>query len=144
MGDWNLSTWWWVISGVLVAAELATGTFYLLMLAIGTVAGALTAHAGLALDMQLVAAAAVGAAATVSWHLARSRRPPSAPASANPDVNLDIGARVEVRSWSADGSTHVQYRGARWHARFGGQGHPAPGPHVIRAVEGSSLLLDRA
>ena len=36
--DWSHATWWWVATGVLVAAELATGTFYLLMLAIGTAA----------------------------------------------------------------------------------------------------------
>ena len=43
--DLSLSTWWWIVAGVLVAAELATGTFYLLMVAIGCAAGALAAHA---------------------------------------------------------------------------------------------------
>jgi len=31
--DWSAATGWWIVAGVLVAAELATGTFYLLMLA---------------------------------------------------------------------------------------------------------------
>ena len=44
--DWNASTGWWLAAGVLVVAELATGTFYLLMLALGLAAGALAAHAG--------------------------------------------------------------------------------------------------
>ena len=39
--DWSSATVWWVAAGVLVAAELATGTFYLLMLAIGTAATSL-------------------------------------------------------------------------------------------------------
>lgn len=30
------ATIWWVLTGVLVALELATGTFYLLMLGLGT------------------------------------------------------------------------------------------------------------
>ena len=34
----NDSTVWWLVTGALVAAELMTGTFYLLMLAIGAVA----------------------------------------------------------------------------------------------------------
>ena len=33
------STQWWLMAGVLVVAELATGTFYLLMIALGAVAG---------------------------------------------------------------------------------------------------------
>ena len=37
--DWSLATWWWIAAGVLVAAELASGTFYLLMLALGAGAG---------------------------------------------------------------------------------------------------------
>lgn len=31
--DWTPSTLWWLAAGILVAAELVTGTFYLLMLA---------------------------------------------------------------------------------------------------------------
>ncbi len=31
---------WWVLAGVLVAVELATGTFYLLMLALGAATAA--------------------------------------------------------------------------------------------------------
>ncbi len=41
--DWNAWTFWWVAGGVLVAAELATGTFYLLMLALGCGAAAVAA-----------------------------------------------------------------------------------------------------
>ena len=47
------STWWWIVTGVLVALELTTGTFYLLMLAIGGVSGALAAHAGASLATEL-------------------------------------------------------------------------------------------
>ena len=34
------STVWWLVAGAAVALELMTGTFYLLMLAIGLAAGA--------------------------------------------------------------------------------------------------------
>ena len=36
---WGLSTWWWVACGLLVAAEMVTGTFYLLMIWLGTSSG---------------------------------------------------------------------------------------------------------
>ena len=142
--DWSASTGWWLAAGVLVAAELATGTFYLLMLALGAAAGALAAHAGLQLTWQIGTAAVVGASAVVVWHLRRSRQPAAAPASTNPDVNLDVGGTVQVPAWGADGCARIAYRGSHWEARHVGPGHAAPGLHVIRAVEGNRLLLERA
>ena len=56
------STWWWLLAGALVGAELLTGTFYLLMLALGAAAGAIAAHLGLPLTGQIVSAAVLGAA----------------------------------------------------------------------------------
>ena len=44
--DLDAPSLWWLTVGALVAAELATGTFYLLMLALGAAAGAMAAHAG--------------------------------------------------------------------------------------------------
>ena len=38
------STIWWLLAGVAVVTELLTGTFYLLMLAVGLAAAALAAH----------------------------------------------------------------------------------------------------
>ncbi len=141
--DWALSTWWWVVGGVLVAAELAAGTFYLLMLALGAAAGAIAAHAGLGFTAQLTVAALVGAFAVVLLYRLRRRTPGAAPASRNRDVNLDIGERVDVVAWHDDGSASVQYRGATWQARWLGPGAPSPGPHVISAIEGNRLLLQR-
>ena len=141
--DWNWATTWWIAAGVLVAAELATGTFYLLMLAVGAAAGALAAHLALSPTGQVLAAALVGGAAVVAWHRHRSKTPRAAPVASNPDVNLDIGQSVQVDAWSSDGRAQVQYRGAAWQARFIGSTPAESGRHVIRAVEGSCLLLDR-
>ncbi len=142
--DWNASTLWWLTAAGLVAAELATGTFYLLMLAGGAAAAAIAGHAGMGLTGQLLAAAAVGGGGVALWHLRQVRRPAAAAASANRDVNLDIGGTVHVAQWHDDGSARVNYRGAGWDARFAGSGTPAAGDFVIRAIEGSCLLLDRA
>jgi membrane protein implicated in regulation of membrane protease activity len=142
--DWHLSTLWWLATGALVAAELASGTFYLLMLALGAAAGAIAAHLGIGSVGQMACAALVGGGAVVAWHLRRSRHPAALPASVNPDVNLDIGGKVQVAQWHADGSARIHYRGAAWDARYVGPGAPAAGEHVIHAVEGSRLLLERA
>ena len=139
--DLSSPTLWWIAAGVLVAAELATGTFYLLMVALGCAAGAVSAYLGLAASAQLVVAALVGSGSTYAWHLKRSREPSGAPAESNHDVNLDIGQTVQVPAWNADGSARVQYRGAPWSVRLLQPGTPAPGPHVIVAVRGSELQL---
>jgi membrane protein implicated in regulation of membrane protease activity len=139
--DWNTPTLWWLATGALVAAELATGTFYLLMLALGCVAGAVAAHAGLSGTTQIASAALLGLAATAAWHLRRSRQPRAQPAQSNRDVNLDIGSPVRVEQWQADGSARVQYRGSAWSARFAGKGTPSPGEHIIVAVHGSELRV---
>ena len=139
--DWNASTLWWLIAGTLVAAELTSGSFYLLMLALGCAAGALAAHVGWGLTAQLVAAALSGGGATAVWHLRRARSPRSAPVPTNRDVQIDIGERVQVPHWAADGTARVMYRGASWAARFAGGGAPAPGEHVIVAMRGNELSL---
>ena len=142
--SWDLSTAWWVTTGALVALELATGTFYLLMVAIGTSAGALAAHAGLGFPGQLLAAAALGGASVAVWHRRRQQQPAGPRSSENPDLNLDIGTRVQVPAWGADGHSRVTHRGASWSARYAGHDTPLPGEHVIVAIEGAQLVLDRA
>ena len=141
--DWTASTWWWLGTAALVAAELATGTFYLLMFAVGTAAAALAAHTGVAFSGPLLAAALVGGGAVALWHVKRNRGPAATPVQANRDVNLDIGERVRVAHWESDGTSRVTYRGAAWSARYAGSGTPQPGEHMIRAIDGSQLLLDR-
>jgi membrane protein implicated in regulation of membrane protease activity len=137
--EFQASTLWWVLAGVLVIAELLTGTFYLLMLALGSVAAAGAAHAGAAGTAQFVAAALVGGGATALWHFKRARAPRSAPAASNADVSPDIGQTVVVAQWQADGKARVPYRGAAWTVRHAGAGTPAPGEHRIVAVHGSEL-----
>jgi membrane protein implicated in regulation of membrane protease activity len=139
--DLSASTLWWLAAGVAVVVELATGTFYLLMIALGLAAAAVAAHLGLSGPGQLVAAALVGGGATAAWHVKRARAPRSAPAARNRDVNLDIGERVEVPAWGADGTARVHYRGSDWTARLQPGAAPRPGPHRVAAVEGNWLVL---
>ena len=144
MMDMSQATFWWVLAGVAVAVELATGTFYLLMLALGLAAGAIAAHLGLPLSSQIVVFAIVGGGATAVWHWRRSRQPVEPAAAANRDVNLDIGDRVHVDAWAADSTSRVTHRGSVWAARLAPGVAPQPGEHVIRAVEGNWLVLEPA
>jgi membrane protein implicated in regulation of membrane protease activity len=139
--DLSTATFWWVLAGVAVAAELTTGTFYLLMIALGLAAGAVAAHLGLSASLQIAIAAMVGGGATAVWHWRRMKQPTSAPARENRDVNLDIGERVQVDTWGPDRTTRVNYRGTMWTARLLPDSPALPGPHLVKAVEGNWLVL---
>jgi membrane protein implicated in regulation of membrane protease activity len=139
--DLSSATWWWVAAGIAVAAELATGTFYLLMIALGLAAAAVASHLGASISAQIVTAAVLGGGATALWHGVRARQPRSMPASQNRDVNLDIGETVQVAAWSAQRTAQVHYRGSLWSARLQPGASAAGGSHVVTAVEGNWLVL---
>ena len=142
--DLSTSTLWWIAAGVAVATELATGTFYLLMMALGLVAGAVASHLGFTVSAQVIAAALVGGGATAFWHWHRFRQPQSVAAPMNHDVNLDIGERVVVPAWVDDRTARVQYRGSAWTARLAPGAPVTAGEHRIVAVEGNWLVLEPA
>jgi membrane protein implicated in regulation of membrane protease activity len=142
--DISATTVWWVLAGIAVAVELATGTFYLLMLALGLAAGAVASHLGFGVPLQIAIAGIVGGGATALWHVRRAHEAPAAPAAENRDVNLDIGERVHVQEWSANRTARVQYRGSPWEARLAPGATPATGEHVVSAVEGNWLVLEPA
>lgn len=141
--DLGPATGWWVAVGVVVALELLNGSFHLLMVGIGLAAGALAAHAGLGLPVQILTAAVIGGGAVAAWVVRRQQEPPAPPSGANRDVVLDVGERVQVEHWASDGSARVHYRGTEWSARWAGPGEPAPGEHVIQAIDGIRLILRR-
>jgi membrane protein implicated in regulation of membrane protease activity len=133
---------WWIAAGVAVAAELATGTFYLLMIALGLGAAALAAHFGSTPPIQLLVAAVVGGGATALWHWRRvSSAGPALPTAEDRDVNLDIGERVHVPAWASDDTAQVSYRGSTWAARLQPGAPAVPGEYVVAAVEGNWLVL---
>jgi len=142
--DFASATFWWIAAGVVVAVELATGTFYLLMMALGLAAAAVAAHLGLPGTGQVVVAALVGGGATALWHFKRYRQPRSAPARENRDVNLDIGETIHIAEWSSDRTARVPYRGTTWTARLEPGAEPVAGEHVVTAVEGNWLVLTPA
>jgi len=135
----NDSTVWWLVTGGLVVAELMSGTFYLLMLAIGAVAAALAAHLGTGLTPQLLTAAIVGGLAVVLWRQKSLRREAQVPT----ELHLDIGETVEVDTWDVHGTAQVKHRGANWTAICPSVHTPSPGTHRIQAIQGSRLVLEK-
>ena len=136
------STIWWLLTGSAVAVELITGTFYLLMLAIGLAAAALAAHAGAGLITQFVVASVVGGAAVAGQYFLRKRRDNDPSVRSLRSVNLDVGETVQVDSWNPDGTANVKYRGANWTAIHRAGVMPATGPHRVAELVGSRLLVD--
>ncbi len=56
---------WWILAALLVAAELMTGTFYLLAVGFAFAVGGFTAISGVELPLQLVVAGVVAVAGTI-------------------------------------------------------------------------------
>ena len=140
MSDWMN---WLVGAGILVIAELFTGTFYLLMIAIGLAFGGIAALLGMSGAIQTLVAAAVGLVATAILHRSRFGRPAKTDATRDRNVNLDIGARVAVPGWQ-DGRARVMYRGALWDVELGPGALPEAGDYRIVEVRGNRLIVSNS
>ncbi|HEX4879202.1 MAG TPA: NfeD family protein [Limnobacter sp.] len=128
---------WLVLAGVLLIAEITTGTFYLLMVSLGAAVGALMAHLGYGLEIQIAAAALF--AVLGSLGLQRVRRGQSSQVGSSTDV-LDIGNTVDIAQWDTHRRTQVHYRGAAWAAESVDP-EPQTGLHEIVAIQGNTLKV---
>jgi membrane protein implicated in regulation of membrane protease activity len=136
------TTIWWLVTGGLVAIELTSGSFYLLMLASGAAAAALATYAGVGFTGQLVIAGGVGGLAVVWWSIYRKRHP-GLGASSSPEQHLDIGETVQVEAWDEQGSADVKHRGANWKAVCADRHALQTGLHRIQGIEGNRLVLEK-
>ncbi|MBN3817705.1 NfeD family protein [Paraburkholderia sp. Se-20369] len=131
---------WWIGVGVLVIGELLTGTFNLLMIALGFLAGGLLQVAGFPPHVQFAAAAGVAIAAMIVLRRSGLGRGQKRDASANPDINLDIGATVTVDAWR-DRRARVQYRGAEWDVELADGERDDARLYQVSAVRGNCLVV---
>ncbi|MFC4274219.1 NfeD family protein [Achromobacter aloeverae] len=134
----------WIWFGLAVLAligEIASGTFYLLLVAVGLAAGGLAATAGLNLEAQLVICSIVALAGLYVLRRTGVLKKREVDAARNADVNLDIGQVVRVDAWEEGGISRVQYRGASWRVELAPGNLPASGEFVITAIRGSSLIV---
>jgi membrane protein implicated in regulation of membrane protease activity len=139
----DLWLFWIIVGIVLVIAELVTGTFYLLVLAVAAFVAALIAWLGGNMLVQAAVGGAVGLAGAWfvhHWHGANRD-------TVGRDNNfLDRGQPVVLDGWSNEsaGIARVKYRGAMWDARLvaGATARPAPGSTLyIEGQEGTVLLV---
>jgi membrane protein implicated in regulation of membrane protease activity len=127
----------WLVAGiVLIVAELATGTFYLLVLGVAALVAAGVAYAGGGFLVEVLVAGAI-AIGGVFW--IRSRKL----ASATPAMpSLDVGHPVTLESWvnRTDRLARVKYRDALWDAVVDGEFRGEAGEvFYIRSVSGNTL-----
>jgi membrane protein implicated in regulation of membrane protease activity len=140
MADW---IGWLAAAGVLIVLELFTGTFYLLMMAVGLAFGAVAAWVGATIPVQAIVAAAIGILGTGLLHRSRLGRPPRVDAARDQNVNMDIGQRLAVDNWQ-QGHARVMYRGALWDVELGPGAQAQAGDYRIVEVQGSRLIVANA
>lgn len=135
---------WLAIAGVLVIVELFTGTFYLLMISLGMLAGALVAFLNFGNDAQMMVAAVVGAVATLALHKSKYGWRPGKDATRDPNVNMDIGQSITVHEWQDQGNgkfnSRAMYRGAMWDVELS-HATAHSGVFVIQEIQGSRLIV---
>ena len=136
-------TTWIIIAGILLAAEMFTGTFYLLVLSLGAGAGALADYAGImSVELQIAIAAVVSVVGYFAVRTFMPKKTTQKP-SLNPSLNIDIGETVRIDGVNDDGTARVTYRGAVWRARVL-DAATTPQLHtdyVIEGIDGATLIL---
>lgn len=137
MPEWSV---WMIGAGLLIVAELFSGTFYLLMVAMGLAAGGFAALLGAGGPTQFVTAAVVGVITTLLLRRWRLAHPPRGGAANDPDMNLDIGQTIVVQQWQ-QGRARAMYRGALWDVELGAGVPEQPGQFRIVQVRGNRLVV---
>lgn len=134
----------WIWFGLAVLAligEVATGTFYLLLVATGLAAGGVAAIGGLSLEGQLVVCGVVVIAGLLLLRATGVLSRRGVDSHRNANVNLDIGQVVTVSDWAGARTARVSYRGASWDVALAPGSDPIAGEQVITEVRGSQLIV---
>jgi membrane protein implicated in regulation of membrane protease activity len=127
---------WWIVAAALIAAELLTGTFYLLVVGIAVACGGFAAVLGWSVAVQFLTASLLGVAGVIALNRWRQGH------SAAPRQNaLDVGQMVKVQSWGPDRTARVSYRGSTWDAELAAADTPQAETMYIAAMRGSVLIL---
>ena len=137
----SAQTIWFSLDVLLVIGELMTGTFYLLMVAIGLLAGGLAALVGLAFPAQAIVAAIIAVFGIAGLRRSRYGRVTREDAARNRNVNLDIGEVLRVDAWSPERRARVQYRGAAWDVELAPHATASGGEFRIVEVRGNVLVV---
>lgn len=135
--------WFWFGFAVLaLIGEVMTGTFYLLLFALGLAAAGLASLMGAALAWQIVTVALITAAGLAGLRKTGVLKKHEINAARNQNVNLDIGQIVDVQSWDDNNTARVWYRGAYWQVGLMPGANKQAGQHCIVEIQGSTLIVE--
>jgi len=130
--------YWFMLALLLLGVEMATGTFYILVLSLAMALGGIVALAGMEIGMQLTLAGVAAVIGTVALRKFKGTQPDVAA-----NASLDIGQPVQVISWNSDGTARVRFRGADWDAEPESADTPRDVTLYIKATQGSKLILSQ-
>jgi membrane protein implicated in regulation of membrane protease activity len=134
--------WWFVLAFGLAIAELMTGTFYLLVIALALGVAGLAALFGAGFAVQLVVATAIGFGGSIALRNSRFGR--RAHASRSDRVqNMDVGQTVRIEQWADNRTARASYRGAQWDVELAAGETPGAGEYVIREIHANRLVVAR-
>lgn len=130
--------YWFLLALGLLAMEMLTGTFYMLILSLAVGMGGLVALLGWDMPIQIACGAITGMIGVMVV-----RRMKSAGIAKSEDQNLDVGQTVRLITWNNDGTARVHFRGAEWDAELEDFNPEMVPPAVlyIKSMHGSKLVL---
>lgn len=126
--------YWFLLALILLGLEMATATFYMLVLSVAMALAGLAAMLSVSVAWQFILCAL---AVMLGLGVLRMLKVPFRPDQSS----LDIGQPVEVLVWHDNGSARVVYRGAEWDAELASDDLPHEGTFYISAVHGATLIL---
>ncbi|MEI7455446.1 MAG: NfeD family protein [Nitrosomonadales bacterium] len=126
--------YWFLLALILLGLEMATATFYMLVLSVAMAVAGFSAMLSVSLAWQFALCAL---AVMLGLGILRILKMPFRPDQSS----LDIGQPVEVLIWHDNGSARVAYRGAEWDAELESADLPHQGTFYISAVQGATLIL---
>jgi len=131
---------WFVVAFGLLVAELLTGTFYLLVIAIALAVAGLAAWLGAPVALQFVVAAIIGLGGAMWLRTTRFGRRLHERADDRVQ-NMDIGQSLRVDAWTPARTARANYRGAVWDVELAPGEQPASGEFVIREIQANRLIV---
>jgi membrane protein implicated in regulation of membrane protease activity len=131
---------WFVVAFGLLVAELLTGTFYLLVIALALGVAGVAAWLGAPVALQFVLAAAIGLGGSM-W-LRTTRFGKRLHEKGDDRVqHMDIGQSLRVEQWTPARTARANYRGAVWDVELAPGEQPQAGEFVIREIHANRLIV---
>ena len=132
---------WFVIGFGLVIAELLTGTFYLLVIAVAFGAAGVAALLGASVVLQLGTAAAFSLGGTLWLRQSKFGRRLRDRVISDHVQNMDVGQTLRVDQWAPNRTARANYRGATWDVELAPGEEAASGEFVIREINANRLIV---